>query len=136
MNTYDVINEHIHINHDTDDDLKSQLQGKEPIPYSEPINSTDTVKKSSKYKSTDDYESLPVLKNLVHNYEIVEAPYQILQDPKEIPTPTYENNLAVSDRVSNNEQIYEDPGHKKEVIYSWFEKKKFRKIKKEDIRYA
>ena len=93
------------------------------------------MKQSSKHKSSDDYESLP---RLVHNYEIIEAPYQMLQDPKEIPTPVYGNTLrgnAVSDEISTNEQIYEDPGHKKEAIYSWFEKKKFRRVKKEDIRY-
>ena len=58
----------------------------------------------------------------------------MLEDPKQIPMPVYGNTLAVSNALSSNEQIYQDPGHKKEIIYSWFEKKKFRKIRQEDIR--
>ena len=94
------------------------------------------MKLSSKTKSKD-YESLPTLfvkQNLVQTYATIEAPYQMLEDPKEIPTAVYEN--TVSNALSSNDQIYEDPGHNKEVIYSWFEKKKFRKIRKEDIRYV
>ena len=32
-----------------------------------------------------------------------------------------------------NEAIYEDPGVKKEKIYEWFDKKKFRKLKRTEI---
>ena len=95
------------------------------------------MKNSSKHKSRD-YQSPPTLfgkQNLVHNYATIEASYQMLEDPKEIPTVVYANTPRENNALSGNEQIYEDPGHKKEVIYSWFEKKKkFRKIRQEDIR--
>ena len=71
-------------------------------------------------------------------YEAIEATYQTLEDPKQIVTPIYGNVIgenAVDFVPSSNKQLYEDPGHKKEVIYSWFEKNKFQKIRKGDIRY-
>ena len=70
--------------------------------------------------------------NLIQEYATIESPYQVLEDPKQI---VYENSMTENDVLSKNDQVYEDPGHKKEVIYSWFEKKKFWKIQKEDIRY-
>ena len=68
-------------------------------------------------------------------YETIEAPYQLLEDPKQIVPPVYDNVVIKNVVNDKNDQMYEDPGHKKEVIYSWFEKKKFRKVKKEDVRY-
>ena len=35
-----------------------------------------------------------------------------------------------------DEQIYEDPGYKEEKIYAWFEAKKFRRIRGNDIKYV
>ena len=101
---------------------------RKPIPYLEPNICTNTVKDSSK-------KTLPTLfVKQNHNYATIEAPYQMLEDPQQTPMPVYENTLAVSNALSSNEQIYQDPGHKKEIIYSWFEKKKFRKIRQKDIR--
>ena len=107
---------------------------RKPTPYLEPSICTNTVKNSPKHKCSD-YQSFPTLfVKQNHNYATIEAPYQMLEDPKQIPMPVYGNALAVSNALSSNEQIYQDPGHKKEIIYSWFEKKKFRKIRQEDIR--
>ena len=36
--------------------------------------------------------------------------------------------------VNNEEEIYSDPGHSKADIYACFEKKKFRMIKRRDVR--
>jgi len=41
----------------------------------------------------------------------------------------------VDELPTDNEQIYKDSGHKKEKIYEWFEKKKFRKLESDDIKY-
>ena len=38
--------------------------------------------------------------------------------------------------VNDEEEIYSDPGHSKEDIYACFEKKKFRMIKRNDVRYV
>ena len=53
--------------------------------------------------------------------------------------PTYGDNAeysTVGEPLPPNEQIYEDPGHKKEKIYAWFEKKKFRILDRNDIKYV
>ena len=52
---------------------------------------------------------------------------------------TYEDNAeysTVGEPLPPNEQLYEDPGHKKEKIYAWFEKKKFRILDRNDIKYV
>ena len=36
--------------------------------------------------------------------------------------------------VNDEEEIYSDPGHSKEDIYACFEKKKFRMIKRNDVK--
>ena len=36
--------------------------------------------------------------------------------------------------VNDEEDIYSDPGHSKEDIYDCFEKKKFRMIKRNDVK--
>ena len=40
----------------------------------------------------------------------------------------------VAEELPDDEQIYEDPGHKEEKIYVWFEKKKFRKLENSSIK--
>ena len=39
-----------------------------------------------------------------------------------------------NEKLHQDNQIYEDPGCHKETLYSWFEKRKIRKIKIRDIR--
>ena len=45
-----------------------------------------------------------------------------------------ENEITPNPYEVPNEPIYEDPGVHKEKIYEWFEKKKYRKFKSDDIR--
>ena len=110
---------------------------RQPIPYLEP-----TGHKSTNNHKSNDCDSIPMLhiQNPIQDYETLEeAPYQVLEGTNQTITPVYESVIkedVVYDTLSCNEQIYEDPGHKREVIYSWFEKMKFRMIKKEDIRYS
>ena len=46
---------------------------------------------------------------------------------------TIENGIS-KDKVHQNDQTYEDPGCHKETLYSWFEKRKIKKITFSDIR--
>ena len=39
-----------------------------------------------------------------------------------------------NEKLHQDDQIYEDPGCHKETLYSWFEKRKIRKIRIRDIR--
>ena len=42
-------------------------------------------------------------------------------------------DTAVS--TNNEEDVYSDPGHSEAAVYDCFEKKRFRKIKLDDVRY-
>jgi len=51
----------------------------------------------------------------------------------------YRNSLdgnILCDSLPDDEKIYKDPGHVEENIYGLFEEKKFRKIKKTNVRYV
>jgi len=85
--------------------------------------------------SNNDYEALPALNTYETLYcQVSDASYQ-----NEIATDTSDfkgsiKESTVGEALSDDEQIYEDPGHKKEKIYAWFEEKRFRKIKGNNIR--
>ena len=55
----------------------------------------------------------------------------------EIPTSSLISDsmgyTSMGETLSGYEQMYEDPGHKTEKIYATFEKRKFQKIKRNDI---
>lgn len=97
------------------------------MPYMDPI--ITTVKSHSKH-SNNDYEALPAL----HMYDKpdqlrADAPYQY-----EVAVPSVFRDSMMDEVLPDDELIYEDPGHKKEEIYSWFEEKKFLNIRKSDIK--
>ena len=82
--------------------------------------------------SSNDYQALPEL----GTYEKADMPYQY---EVAITSSAYRNSLDGSilcDSLPDDEKIYEDPGHVEENIYTWFEEKKFRKIKKTNVRYV
>ena len=58
--------------------------------------------------------------------------YETLRHEVVVPS-TNEDNVGYS---TVGVQIYEDPGHNKEKIYAWFEKKKFRILDRNDIKYV
>ena len=69
----------------------------------------------------------------IPHYEMSDRPYQY---EEAIPS-TIRDNMeysTVGEVLSDDELMYEDPGHKKEKIYAWFEKKKFRKIEGKSVR--
>ena len=86
--------------------------------------------------ASEGYEALPVpnaCESLYCQLSGKYAPYQY-----EIALPSiFRDNMEysiASETLADNEEVYEDPGHRKEKIYAWFEKKKFRKIEINDIR--
>jgi len=48
----------------------------------------------------------------------------------------HQNSLDGSYSLPYDEQAYEDPGYVEKSIYAWFEKKKFRMIKKNNLWYV
>ena len=49
--------------------------------------------------------------------------------------PEYSEVDDVDGTTANDEEIYSDPGHSEADIYACFERKKFRMIKRKDVRY-
>ena len=103
---------------------------------SETTHEMDTIPTTYHCKPQNvDYEALPTLdKSEAFHYEMPDITNQC-----EVAIPS-SNSDTIKDSVvdeppSDNEQIYKDPGHKKEKIYEWFEKKKFRKLESDDIKY-
>ena len=92
--------------------------------YTNPI--TITVKDHPKLASGD-YEHVP---NLDTSQYVMACQY------KEPIPPTIRDNLEYAEPLPFNEPLYEDPGHKTQKIYAWFEKKKFRKLERNDIQYV
>ena len=98
------------------------------LPYMDPTNTKDYPKTSS-----FDYEALPELTSMYEkpDYEMPDGPSQY----EEAATSIIRGSM-VGEEFPDDEQIYEDPGHNKEEIYSWFEEKKFRKLDRSDIKYV
>ena len=75
--------------------------------------------------SSGDYVKPPPL----NTYDIPNLPNSSYQ----YETPSSLQDSTVVETLPDDEHIYEDPGHKKEKIYAWFEKKKYRIIEGNDI---
>ena len=102
----------------TDDDKRN-----EAIPNVYPTVST--IKGYSK-ASSGDYEVCPAINQLDHQtlYQYEEASTSAIK---------YTDSI-VAEELADDEQIYEDPGHKEETIYLWFEEKKFQKLEISSIK--
>ena len=102
----------------------------EVLPYMAPTN---TAAKDYPTISGFDYEALPELTSMYEkpDYEMPDGPSQY-----EEATASVFRDSMVGKELPDDEQIYEDPGHNKEEIYSWFEEKKFRKLNRSNIKYV
>ena len=92
------------------------------------MNQTTTTVKDHPKASSGDYEYAPRLDT--SHYEM-ECQYEVA-----IPSTIRNNNPEYAEPLPFKEPIYEDPGHEKEKIYAWFEKKKFRKLERNNITYV
>ena len=117
---------HSSVDKTINDDNKSN----EALPYMDPTN---TIAKDYSNISGFDYEALPELTSMYEkpDYEIPDGPSQY-----EEATASVFRDSMVGKELPDDEQIYEDPGHNKEEIYSWFEEKKFRKLNRSNIKYV
>ena len=100
----------------------------EALPY---MDLTNTIVKDYPKTSSFDYEALPELTSV---YE--KPDYEMPDEPSQYEEAAFSifRESTVGEELRDDEQIYEDPGHNKEEIYSWFEEKKFRKLDRSDIR--
>ena len=101
-------------------------------------STSSTHKGYAKASSSNDYEALPTLTANETLYSQISnsfTPYQYEVAVSSIFRDDMEYSTA-SEALADNEEIYEDPGHGEEKIYTWFERKKFPKIKINDIKYV
>ena len=90
---------------------------------------TTVVNFHTKYSSAD-YEALPALHMYEKPDQKADTPYQY-----ETAAPSVLKDSILGEAFpDDDEQIYEDPGHEKEAIYSWFEEKKVQNIRGSDIK--
>ena len=102
------------------------------------IHSTSNTHKDYTKASNNDYEALPTLTTYEQLYSQISSSYTPYQYEVAV-TSIFRDDMeysTVSEALSDNEEIYEDPGHGEEKIYAWFEKKKFPKIEINDIKYV
>ena len=106
-----------------------------PQPYLDPV---ETIRRFA----NNDYEAPPKLDNYEQphpsnifddvRYELADYPL-----PTGVISNTLQSSILPADgaTLSEDEQIYEDPGHIKEEIYEWFKQRNIFKIDKNSIRY-
>ena len=87
----------------------------------------NTTTKDHPKGASGDYEHVPTLDT---------SHYEMACQNEEAFPPTNRDNQEYAEPLPFNEPLYEDPGHKEEKIYAWFEKRKFRKLKRKDITYV
>ena len=91
---------------------------------------TQMVNKNS--SDLQDYESISQL----NDYDVldyIKREYTYLENPLEVSGGPEPYDTPLSHSSSSVVTIYQDPGHRKEVIYEWFDKMKFRKIHSTNI---
>ena len=100
------------------------------------MDPTSTTLKVHSKASSDDYEALPSINEYeTPHFQLSNTPYyyQVAAPSSSADDTEYS---ALDKALPIDEQIYEDPGHKEDKIYAWFETKKFRKIRGKDIKYV
>ena len=110
-------------------DYASNGVNSEALPYVDPVQ---TIKDHPKVTSSD-YQEIPAFEAYSNpSYEEKDVPYEY-----ETSIVNYNNDSEEDIHVEalpEGEKIYEDPGHVEEHIYAWFEQRKFRMLKKANIR--
>ena len=91
------------------------------MPYTYP---TITTNKGYSKASSGDYEVCPAINQPNH-----QTSYQC-----EEPSTSAFTDSMVAEELADDEQIYEDPGHKEETIYLCFEEKKLQKLEISSIK--
>ena len=97
------------------------------------------VKITGRYANID-YQAIPKLDNinqprLSDSCSDVKYSY-LLPINNSQSTPTQNGTMSLDQTLSEDEQIYEDPGHIKEEIYQWFKQRSIRMLDKSSVRYV
>ena len=109
-----------------------QFLGIAPQPYLDPVSTIGRF-------ANGDYEAPPKLDNYEQPHPIFDDVQYEVADyllPNGVGSNTMQSStLPVGEAtLSEDEQIYEDPGHIKEEIYEWFKQRNICKLNRNSIR--
>ena len=77
--------------------------------------------------STYVYEDPPWVSDESFQYEVAATQYEVAA------TTSVTRDSTVGEAPSDDAQVYEDPGHNKEEIYSWFKEKNSQVLRRSEI---
>ena len=97
----------------------------------------ETAAKSCSRAASKDYESLPKpaeYASALGTYSnIIRESYYI--NSINVLECSEMFNVSSTFTDDDDEEVYSDPGHSEAAVYACFERKRFRKIKTDDVRY-
>ena len=93
------------------------------------MDPTNITAKDCPKTTSNDYMTLPTM----NEYETPHSQSQYYFELSANFTVEDDVGYSTVEPLPGNEPVYEDPGHNKEKIYAWFEKKKFRVLQRNDI---
>ena len=91
------------------------------------LHSKDSTGKSHSRFTSNDYEA-------ILNHAEYQTAIRFYSNTTKASTSFNDSEYSEITDATDEEEIYSDPGHSKEDIYACFEKKKFRMIKRNDVR--
>ena len=108
---------------------KQSVAHHEPAPYLDPVKVKSSVDDYEVYTMTDLYEQPHngdpyTTTHIPDHYEIADSFANSINDTE----------VHLDEEHSNNEPIYEDPGHIKENIYEWLEQRGILKLDTKIVR--
>ena len=114
-------------------DCQDSSRSNEAAPYSVP---QDAISKNPAKVKSNDYEPLldsADYASALHVYVNTMNETVVSEDVRGLDYSEISDVDIVS--TNNEEDVYSDPGHSEAAVYACFEKKRFRKIKIDDVRY-
>ena len=119
-------------NYETPFSSNDNSRSNEVAPYSVP---QDAISKDPAKVKNNDYEPLPDSADYASALCVYVNTMRdsVIKDVRGLDYSEVSNVDTVS--TNDEEDVYSDPGHSEADVYACFEKKKFRKIKIDDVRY-
>ena len=100
------------------------------------LNLLETADKSCSKAASNDYESLPKpaeYASALGTYSNIIRESYYINSTSMLECSEMFNVSSTS--TNDDEEVYSDPGHSEAAVYACFERKRFRKIKTDDVRY-
>ena len=106
-----------------DDNQTTAHHDHEPVPYLDPTKTGSSANDYEEYSMMNVYELFPSA-HIPNPYETADT----------LTSSSGANTLHLGEELSDNEPIYEDPGHIHESIYEWLEQQSILKLDSKIVR--